>query len=45
MLRDCMNCGITVHWDAQNEISLHMAEKYGFKLETEYSVYWLPEKA
>ena len=45
MLRDCMNRGITVHWDAQNEISLHMAEKYGFKLETEYSVYWLPEKA
>lgn len=45
MLRDCMNRGITVHWDAQNEISLHMAEKYGFELETEYSVYWLPEKA
>ena len=43
MLRDCMNRGFTVHWDAQNEISLHLARKFGFELETDYSVYWLPD--
>ena len=43
MLRDCMERGITVHWDAQNDISRHLAEKFGFETETEYSVYWLPE--
>ena len=42
MLRDCAERGITVHWDAQNDISLHLAEKFGFEKETEYSVYWLP---
>ncbi len=41
MLRDCMDRGITVHWDAQNDVSRHLAEKFGFALETEYSVYWL----
>ncbi len=42
MLKDCMERGILVHWDAQNDISRHLAEKYGFELDTEYSVYWLP---
>ncbi len=41
MLRDCMERGITVHWDAQNDVSRHMAEKFGFEAEKEYSVYWL----
>ena len=41
MLQDCMERGITVHWDAQNDISRHLAEKFGFEIETEYSVYWL----
>lgn len=41
MLRDCMERGITVHWDAQNDISRHLAEKFGFEAETEYSVCWL----
>ena len=41
MLQDCMERGITVHWDAQNDISRHLAEKFGFKAETEYSVYWV----
>ncbi len=45
MLRDCMERGIAVHWDAQNDISRHMAEKFGFELETAYSVYYQPEKA
>ena len=44
MLRDCMERGITVHWDAQNETSLHLAEKFGFEQEAEYDVYWLPEQ-
>ena len=39
MLRDCMERGITVHWDAQNEPSRHLAEKFGFEIETRYSVY------
>lgn len=39
MLQDCMDRGITVHWDAQNEISRHLAEKFGFELDTVYSVY------
>ena len=42
MLRDCDARGIVVHWDAQNDISKHLAEKYGFEVDTEYSVYWLP---
>lgn len=42
MLQDCMERGITVHWDAQNGTSRHLAEKFGFEIKTEYSVYWLP---
>ena len=42
MLQDCMKRGITVHWDAQNDVSRHLAEKFGFEVEQEYSVYWLP---
>ena len=42
MLQDCMRRGITVHWDAQNEVSRHLAEKFGFEAETAYSVYWIP---
>ena len=41
MLRDCMKRGITVHWDAQNDVSRHLAERFGFEAETEYSVCWL----
>ena len=41
MLQDCMKRRITVHWDAQNDVSRHLAEKFGFEIETEYSVYWL----
>ena len=44
MLRDCQERGIRVHWDAQNEISLHLAEKFGFTPEGCYSVYVLPGK-
>ena len=43
MLQDCMKRGITVHWDAQNDVSRHLAEKFGFEAEQEYSVYWLPQ--
>lgn len=43
MLRDCMAQGIAVHWDAQNEASLHLAEKFGFEVEQAYSVYWVPD--
>ena len=43
MLRDCTERGVTVHWDAQNDVSRHLAEKFGFEVETEYQVYWLPE--
>ena len=43
MLQDCMQRGFTVHWDAQNDISLHLALKFGSAVETEYPVYWLPE--
>ena len=42
MLKNCMKRGYTVHWDAQNDISRHLAEKFGFEVEAEYSVYWLP---
>ena len=41
MLQDCMGRGITVHWDAQNDVSRHLAERFGFEAETEYSVCWL----
>ena len=43
MLQDCARRGITVHWDAQNEISRHLAEKFGFEMELCYSVYFLPK--
>ncbi len=41
MLRECMEREITVHWDAQSDISLHLAQKSGFEIETDYSVYRL----
>lgn len=41
MLRECMEHGITVHWDAQNDTSRHLAQKFGFQIESEYLVYWL----
>ncbi len=41
MLRDCMARGLLVHWDAQNDISRHLAEKFGFEAEREYKVYWV----
>ena len=40
MLQDCMDRNITVHWDAQNAASGHLAEKFGFEQETAYPVYW-----
>ncbi len=40
MLRDCMERGILVHWDAQNDASRHLAEKFGFEAEQVYPVYW-----
>lgn len=45
MLRDCMRRCIVVHWDAQNETSRHLAEKFGFEMEAAYSVYWLTEES
>ena len=44
MLNDCAQRGITVHWDAQNDISRHLAEKFGYEMESVYSVYFLPRK-
>ena len=41
VLQDCMKRAITVHWDAQNDISRHLAEKFGFEIDREYSVFWL----
>ena len=41
MLRDCMARGITVHWDAQNDASRRLAEKFGFVADREYPVYWV----
>ena len=40
MLRDCEARGLLVHWDAQNDASRHLAEKFGFEAETDYAVYW-----
>lgn len=42
MLRDCMDKGLTVQWDAQNEHSRHLAGKFGFTEETAYRVYQVP---
>ncbi len=44
MLRDCRKRGITVHWDAQNETSMHLALKFGFEHEFSYSVFVLGGK-
>ena len=43
MLQDCMERGLIVHWDAQNDISRHIAQKFGFEIEAEYTVYWLSD--
>lgn len=37
---ECMVKGFTVHWDAQNEVSKHLAQKFAFEVEEEYSVYY-----
>ena len=44
MLQDCMERGIMVHWDAQNDASRRLAQKFGFEIEAGYSVYWLPHE-
>jgi len=44
MLKDCMERGIIVYWDAQNDASRRLAQKFGFEIEAWYSVYWLPNK-
>lgn len=44
MLGQCMVKGFTVHWDAQNETSKHLAKKFAFEVEEEYSVYYKAEK-
>lgn len=44
MLGQCMVKGFTVHWDAQNETSKHLAQKFAFEVEEEYSVYYKAEK-
>ena len=43
MLEQCMRKGFTVHWDAQNETSKHIAQKFGFEVEEEYCVYYKAE--
>ena len=43
MLEQCMAKGFTVHWDAQNETSKHIAQKFGFEVEEEYCVYYKAE--
>ena len=40
MFGQCMVKGFTVHWDAQNEVSKHLAQKFAFEIEEEYSVYY-----
>ena len=44
MLRDCQERGIIVHWDAQNEISAHLAKKFGFEQECCYEVRFLSKE-
>ncbi len=41
MLYDCQRRGITVHWDAQNEASRCLAEKFGFYIQKAYRVHIL----
>ena len=43
MLEQCMTKGFTVHWDAQNETSKHLAQKFGFEVEEEYCVFYKTE--
>ncbi len=39
MLHDCQKRGLIVHWDAQNEESRRLAEKFGFQIQKIYTVY------
>lgn len=44
MMDDCAARGLTVHWDAMNDVSSHLAASYGFVTEQDYAVnYLLPE--
>ena len=41
MIRQSVQKGLTVHWDAQNPMSSKMAIGHGFVPEAEYAVYWV----
>lgn len=40
MLSQCMDKGLAVHWDAQNESSKRLAQKFAFEVEEKYNVYY-----
>ena len=39
LILDCLKDGLYPSWDAQNRISLHLAEKLGYEFSHEYEVY------
>ena len=39
MLRDCTFRGFRIHWDAQNEASTRLAERFGFTVEYAYEAF------
>ena len=39
MLRDCTFRGFKIHWDAQNEASMRLAERFGFTVDYAYEAF------
>ena len=39
LILQCLEEGLYPSWDAQNMISVHLAEKLGYELDHEYMVY------
>ena len=43
LILSCMDDGLEPRWDAANLISVHLAEKLGYRFDREYVYYWVNE--
>ena len=43
LILSCLEDGLEPRWDAANLISVHLAEKLGYRFDREYAYYWVNE--
>ncbi len=43
LILSCLDDGLEPRWDAANLISVHLAEKLGYRFDREYAYYWVNE--